>query len=182
MIFILHHVVTSQPWKVELPTYQNIATKCIGEVKTNNTNKTEKTSLRFHWLLHGTAWWWLGLCQKQSEYIRIWNSDMAASNVNNNLTSSGRNFGMQPIFSMMTNVYKCEQMRASHTAESPRDCSTCLSIAFVTWHPSTASTASSQTIKHNQSVSILWKKRQILALKTNGIISSHIKCSNHSIR
>ena len=75
---------------------------------------------------------------------------------------------------------KCEQATPPKAPETaPAACS----IAFVTWHPSTASTASSQTIKHNQSVRMpekkdretSWKKRQILPMNR---MASHQVISN----
>ena len=65
------------------------------------------------------------------------------------LTSSDRNIRMQPVFSMLTNVKKCEQATPPKAPETaPAACS----IAFVTWHPSTASTASSQLLKQSSTI------------------------------
>ena len=108
-----------------------------------------------------------------SEAIRIWHHDMAASMSTRTSISSDRNFRMQPVFSMLTNVNKCKQATPPKAPETaPAACS----AAFVTWHPSTASTASTQTSKHNQSVRMTetnretsWKKAPDTANETNGI-------------
>ena len=71
--------------------------RVVLETTTFKSKNANKTSLRFHWLLHGTAWWWLCLCQKQSEYgTVIWQHQMSTRI----LTSSERNMTMQPVVSM----------------------------------------------------------------------------------